>query len=92
MRCFVLSPSRKTPPLTVLLLPGCCRAVESNGVRLTHYFAWSFTDNWEWREGFKTRFGVVRIDFANPQLPRGIKDSGRWLSEHVFKKSGQTKQ
>jgi beta-glucosidase len=69
-----------------------CRAIENNGVRLTHYFAWSFTDNWEWREGFKTRFGVVRIDFSNPQLPRAVKDSGRWLSENVFKKSGATKQ
>ena len=32
-------------------------------MRLTHFFAWSFTDNWEWREGFQTRFGIVRIDF-----------------------------
>lgn len=78
-RCAFLS-------LCVLLLR---RAVENNGVRLTHYFAWSLTDNWEWREGFKTRFGIVRIDFSNPQLPRAVKASGRWLSEHVFKKSKQ---
>lgn len=35
-----------------------CRAV-ADGVRLTHFFAWSFTDNWEWKEGFGTRFGLV---------------------------------
>lgn len=38
----------------------CCRAV-ADGVRLTHFFAWSFTDNWEWKEGFGTRFGLVRL-------------------------------
>lgn len=63
-----------------------CKAV-ADGVRLTHYFAWSFTDNWEWREGFISRFGLVRIDFKDPGLPRRVKDSGRWLADNVFKAS-----
>ena len=53
-------------------------------MRVTHYFAWSFLDNWEWREGFQTRFGVVYVDFKNPALPRVVKDSGRWLAKFVF--------
>jgi beta-glucosidase len=67
-----------------------CRAFDE-GVRVTHYFAWSFTDNWEWKEGFSTRFGVVRVDFDKPGLPRRVKDSGKWLSKHVFTKSNQQK-
>lgn len=47
--------------LTVLLLPLVLPRAVADGVRLTHFFAWSFTDNWEWREGFGTRFGLVSI-------------------------------
>jgi beta-glucosidase len=59
------------------------------GVRFTHYLAWSFTDNWEWREGFQTRFGIVRVDFGSKNLTRTVKDSGRWMSQHVFSKSSK---
>eukprot|EP00878_Enallax_costatus_P001527 GHUV01001678.1.p1 GENE.GHUV01001678.1~~GHUV01001678.1.p1 ORF type:complete len:401 (+),score=78.89 GHUV01001678.1:691-1893(+) len=67
-----------------------CKATD-DGVRLTHYFTWSFTDNWEWKEGFKTRFGIVRIDFDKKDLPRRVKNSGKWLSQYVFKVSNQSK-
>lgn len=45
--------------LVALLLPCAVPRAVADGVRLTHFFAWSFTDNWEWREGFGTRFGLV---------------------------------
>ena len=54
------------------------------GVKVTHYFAWCFMDNWEWKEGFQTKFGVVYVDFKNPALPRAVKDSGKWLAKWVF--------
>lgn len=38
------------------------RAIE-NGVDARGYFYWSLTDNYEWLEGFKMRFGLVEIDF-----------------------------
>jgi len=54
-------------------LPCVCRAFDA-GVRVTHYFAWSFTDNWEWREGFTTRFGVDPAwILTNPNLPRRVR-------------------
>jgi len=65
-----------------------CKARKS-GVKVTHYFVWSFTDNWEWREGFSTRFGIVHIDFNDKALPRTPKDSAKYLSQHVFKKSSK---
>lgn len=43
--------------------------------------------SWEWREGFATRFGLVRIDFDKPNLPRRPKDSARWMAQNVFRVS-----
>ena len=50
------------------------RAIES-GVRVAGYFAWSLLDNFEWAEGFRSRFGLVHVDY--PTGRRLIKDSGR---------------
>ncbi|MBC6611345.1 beta-glucosidase [Hymenobacter sp. BT507] len=49
------------------------------GVPVDGYFAWSFTDNFEWAEGYEPRFGLVHIDYATQQ--RIIKDSGWWYQQ-----------
>jgi len=46
------------------------------GVPVEGYFAWSFTDNFEWAEGYEPRFGLVRVDYDTQQ--RTVKDSGWW--------------
>ena len=51
------------------------------GYDVRGYFLWSFLDNWEWAEGFNTRFGIVRTDFQT--LARTPKLSARWFSEVV---------
>lgn len=51
------------------------------GVNVNGYFVWSFTDNFEWAEGYKPRFGLVYIDFATQK--RIIKSSGYWYSRLV---------
>ncbi|SMB98799.1 beta-galactosidase [Hymenobacter roseosalivarius DSM 11622] len=48
------------------------------GVPVDGYFAWSFTDNFEWAEGYKQRFGLVRVDYDTQQ--RTVKDSGHWYA------------
>ena len=52
-----------------------------NGVNVDGYFVWSPTDNFEWNKGFRTRFGLVYIDFQT--LQRTIKDSGLWFREFL---------
>jgi beta-glucosidase len=51
------------------------------GVNLRGYFVWSLLDNFEWQEGYRRRFGVVRVDFAT--LKRTPKSSFRWLAEII---------
>lgn len=51
------------------------------GVPVEGYFAWSFTDNFEWAEGYGPRFGLVHIDYETQR--RTVKGSGRWYSRFL---------
>ena len=48
------------------------KAVEE-GVPVLGYQYWSFSDNFEWAEGYSARFGLVYIDYRTQQ--RIVKDS-----------------
>jgi beta-glucosidase len=49
-------------------------AIEA-GVPVEGYFYWSLLDNFEWAEGFRSRFGLVHVDY--PTGRRIVKESGR---------------
>lgn len=51
------------------------------GVNVNGYFVWSPTDNFEWDKGFRTRFGLVYVDFQTQN--RTIKDSGLWFQNFL---------
>lgn len=41
------------------------------GAKVKGYFHWSLTDNFEWADGFRPRFGLVEIDYHTLQrIPR----------------------
>ncbi|PKX93857.1 glycoside hydrolase family 1 protein [Aspergillus novofumigatus IBT 16806] len=51
-----------------------------DGVNVRAYMAWSLMDNFEWAEGYETRFGVTFVDYANNQK-RIPKKSAKVLRE-----------
>ncbi|CDO77449.1 Glycoside Hydrolase Family 1 protein [Trametes cinnabarina] len=60
-------------------------ARNEDGVDIRAYFAWSLLDNFEWADGYVTRFGLTYVDYETQK--RYPKDSGKfvskWFKEHV---------
>ncbi|CAI5466237.1 unnamed protein product [Closterium sp. Yama58-4] len=56
---------------------------KKDGANVQGYYAWSLLDNWEWARGFLERFGIVFVDFANPDLPRYPKASAFWWQKFL---------
>lgn len=54
---------------------------KQEGVNVNGYFAWSFTDNFEWAEGYRPRFGLVHINYETQK--RIIKSSGHWYGDFL---------
>ncbi|KAG6807336.1 Beta-glucosidase 1B, partial [Tricholoma furcatifolium] len=48
-----------------------------DGVDIRAYFAWSFLDNFEWADGYATRFGVTYVDYETQK--RYLKASAKFI-------------
>ena len=54
---------------------------KQEGCKVSGYFVWTLTDNFEWAEGYRPRFGLIYIDFKTQQ--RIIKGSGKWYANFL---------
>lgn len=54
-----------------------------DGVNVKGYMATSLMDSFEWLRGYQQWFGLHRVDFKNPSLPRTPKRSAHYYSEIV---------
>ena len=57
------------------------RTAAEEGADIRGYFQWSFTDNFEWNEGYSKRFGLVYMDYETQK--RTPKDSALWYRDVI---------
>ncbi len=53
----------------------------ATGCDVRGFLHWTLTDNFEWREGFEKKFGIVALDPADPELRRTPKQSAFLLRD-----------
>ncbi len=54
---------------------------KKNNIPIEGYLIWTLIDNFEWKEGFEPRFGIVYNDFKTQE--RIVKYSGNWFKEFL---------
>lgn len=57
------------------------RRAAAEGAPLAGYFYWSVLDNFEWKEGYKDRFGLIHVDYKTQR--RTPKDSYHWYRDTI---------
>jgi beta-glucosidase len=57
------------------------------GVDVRGYYVWSLLDNFEWEQGYASRFGIVAVDFDDQR--RAPKRSALWYRDLIAEHAGR---
>jgi beta-glucosidase len=76
------------PKYTLEHIAQMSRAVK-DGADVRAYFYWSYIDNFEWREGFVKKLGLIGCNYADPELKRIPKKSAFMYSD-IIRENGIT--
>ncbi|KAI8433071.1 hypothetical protein MSG28_013929 [Choristoneura fumiferana] len=55
-------------------------AMEEDDVKVIGYTAWTLMDNFEWTDGYQSRFGLHAVDFSDPLRPRTPRRSAHYYA------------
>jgi beta-glucosidase len=66
-------------------LENVLRSIREDGVDIRSYFGWSLLDNFEWADGYATRFGVTYVNYETQErFPKAsAKFISRWFQDHL---------
>lgn len=56
---------------------------KNNIANVSQFFVWSLMDNFEWSRGYTEAFGLLRVDFTDPQRKRIPRTSFYWLQDYL---------
>ncbi|XP_065170307.1 myrosinase 1-like [Atheta coriaria] len=62
-------------------------SMNEDNVKIIGYTAWSFMDNFEWTNGYLSKFGLYSVDFNSSARPRYEKDSAVYYRKLIETKT-----
>ncbi len=61
------------------------------GIKIEAYYHWSYIDNFEWREGYIKKLGLVECNYADPELKRVWRKSA-YMYQEIIRENAITEE